>query len=315
MSLRALESLIAGVKLRCEVVERDRHGRLVAKVFSPNGVYIGRRLVSGGWALAYRRYSKDYVVAEDEARRARRGMWRGTFVKPWEWRASSPPRRTQASVLGNAGAVPSKPLTEHREAALGVDLAQAGEETDADRAAGALEAEPQRVAVVVAALFAGDDQLGHHGAGDRRVLELIAARADRHVEAGKVRLVVDRDPVVGDVVEVDHPFHPAGDRQARDALGDPLHLDLPLLREVAVKVIGVDPLARIARRILAADQDVVADLGAAVAADVGIRGHQARVLEVEPRRERDVRDLLLERARLDLHAVLDAGHPIDLVRV
>ena len=50
---------MAGVKVRCEVVERDRHGRLVAKVFSPNRVDIGRRLVSAGWALAYRRYSMD----------------------------------------------------------------------------------------------------------------------------------------------------------------------------------------------------------------------------------------------------------------
>ena len=96
MALAALEALTAGVKLRCQAVERDRHGRLVAKVFSPNGVDIGRRLVSAGWALAYRRYSMDYVAAEDEARRAKRGMWRGTFVKPWEWRAFAPPRGTRA---------------------------------------------------------------------------------------------------------------------------------------------------------------------------------------------------------------------------
>jgi endonuclease YncB( thermonuclease family) len=73
MSLAALEALIAGVKVRCEVVERDRHGRLVAKVFLPNDVDIGRRLVSAGWV--YRRYSIDYVDAE--ARKAKRGMWRG----------------------------------------------------------------------------------------------------------------------------------------------------------------------------------------------------------------------------------------------
>jgi hypothetical protein len=48
-------------------VERDRHGRLVAKVFSPNEVDIGRRLVSSGWALAYRRYSRDYFAAEQVA--------------------------------------------------------------------------------------------------------------------------------------------------------------------------------------------------------------------------------------------------------
>ena len=68
MSLAALEALIAGVKVRCEVIERDRHGRLVAKVFSPNRIDIGPRLVSAGWALAYRRCSTDYVAAEDEAR-------------------------------------------------------------------------------------------------------------------------------------------------------------------------------------------------------------------------------------------------------
>jgi endonuclease YncB( thermonuclease family) len=50
-----------------------RHGRLVAKVFLPNGVDIGRRLVSAG--MAYRRYSMYYIAAE--ARKAKRGMWRG----------------------------------------------------------------------------------------------------------------------------------------------------------------------------------------------------------------------------------------------
>jgi len=94
MALAALEVLTAGVKVRCEVVERDRHGRLVAKCFSPNGVDIGRRMVAAGWALAYRRYSKDYVDAERKARKARRGMWRGTFETPWEWRAASRHRVT-----------------------------------------------------------------------------------------------------------------------------------------------------------------------------------------------------------------------------
>jgi endonuclease YncB( thermonuclease family) len=103
MSLAALEALIAGVKVRCEVVERDRHGRLVAKAFSPNGVDIGRRLVSAGWALAYRRYSTDYVAAEDEARKARRGMSRGTFVKPWVWRTTALLPRPQAPVAAASG--------------------------------------------------------------------------------------------------------------------------------------------------------------------------------------------------------------------
>jgi hypothetical protein len=36
MSLAALEPLMPEVNVRCVVIERDRHGRLVAKVFSPN---------------------------------------------------------------------------------------------------------------------------------------------------------------------------------------------------------------------------------------------------------------------------------------
>jgi endonuclease YncB( thermonuclease family) len=97
MALAALEALTAGVSLRCEVVERDRHGRLVAKCFSPSGIDIGRRLVSAGWALAYRQYSTDYVDAENEARMARRGIWRGRFVKPWEWRIAAARAGTPAS--------------------------------------------------------------------------------------------------------------------------------------------------------------------------------------------------------------------------
>jgi endonuclease YncB( thermonuclease family) len=122
MSLAALEALIAGVKIRCEIVERDRHGRLVAKVFSPNGVDIGRRLVSAGWALAYRRYSTDYVAAEDEARKARRGMWRGTFVKPWEWRVLAPPRRAEAPQVSRLSH--SSPSTHRRADNLPLSIPQ-----------------------------------------------------------------------------------------------------------------------------------------------------------------------------------------------
>jgi endonuclease YncB( thermonuclease family) len=103
MALAALEALTAGVNLRCEAVERDRHGRLVAKVFSPNGVDISRRLVSAGWAMAYRQYSTDYVDAEDEARKARRGMWKGSFVKPWMWRASSRAQLPHVPTLASSG--------------------------------------------------------------------------------------------------------------------------------------------------------------------------------------------------------------------
>ena len=106
MAMAALEALTAGIELRCEAIERDRHGRLVAKVFSPERVDIGRRLVLAGWALAYRQYSTDYVDSEAEARKARRGIWKGTFAKPWEWRSIAP--RVRASPPSAPGRGPMR---------------------------------------------------------------------------------------------------------------------------------------------------------------------------------------------------------------
>ncbi len=103
MATAALEALTAGVTLRCEGIERDRYDRLVAKCYSPKGIDIGRRMVLAGWALAYRSYSHDYVAAEAVARKARRGMWRGRFVAPWDWRranARGEPRNTVRPTVG-----------------------------------------------------------------------------------------------------------------------------------------------------------------------------------------------------------------------
>ena len=47
---------------------------------------IAAKMVRQGWALAYRRYSMDYVGEEKTAKVARKGLWRGKFIVPWEWR-------------------------------------------------------------------------------------------------------------------------------------------------------------------------------------------------------------------------------------
>ncbi len=43
-------------------------------------------LVSEGWALAARHITRAYVAQETKAKKAKRGIWRGRFVKPWAWR-------------------------------------------------------------------------------------------------------------------------------------------------------------------------------------------------------------------------------------
>lgn len=81
----ALADHIGQRTVRCEQRDIDRYGRFVA-VCRVAGEDIGAWLVAEGWALAFRRYSTDYVDEEDAARTARAGIWRGTFELPWEWR-------------------------------------------------------------------------------------------------------------------------------------------------------------------------------------------------------------------------------------
>jgi endonuclease YncB( thermonuclease family) len=84
----------------CNGSKKDRYGRTLATC-SVGREDVGRWMVREGWALAFRRYSIAYVTDEDSAREGRRGLWKGAFIAPWEWRS----RSTTTTVLG-ATAVP-----------------------------------------------------------------------------------------------------------------------------------------------------------------------------------------------------------------
>lgn len=84
----ALSDKIGRRPVRCEQVDTDRYGRIVAKCFVQNQD-LGGWLVGQGLAVAYRQYGRDYSRAEREAKAARRGIWSGKFVMPWEWRKAA----------------------------------------------------------------------------------------------------------------------------------------------------------------------------------------------------------------------------------
>jgi endonuclease YncB( thermonuclease family) len=69
----------------CDERDVDRYERIVGRCLV-GALDINEWLVSQGLALAYRRYSRDYVATEDEARAAGRGMWAGRIEPPWDWR-------------------------------------------------------------------------------------------------------------------------------------------------------------------------------------------------------------------------------------
>ena len=82
---RALSVLINGRDVTCKGNKRDRYGRLIAVCYVGDK-NVNAEMVREGWALAYRRYSRDYMRQESEARAAGSGMWRGEFIEPWIWR-------------------------------------------------------------------------------------------------------------------------------------------------------------------------------------------------------------------------------------
>ena len=95
LSADRMASYVSGKAVYCEILDKDRYGRLIAAC-SVNDVDVNQLLVSEGWALAYRQYSRDYVSAEENAKKLRLGMWRGKFVEPWKWRRGERLEATKA---------------------------------------------------------------------------------------------------------------------------------------------------------------------------------------------------------------------------
>ncbi|MCJ2135607.1 thermonuclease family protein [Methylobacterium sp. J-026] len=81
----ALADWIGEAPITCEPRDTDRYGRTVA-VCRKGGEDLNAWMVREGHAIAYRRYSSDYVLLETEARAAKRGIWAGAFDEPAEWR-------------------------------------------------------------------------------------------------------------------------------------------------------------------------------------------------------------------------------------
>jgi endonuclease YncB( thermonuclease family) len=75
------------------VTDRDRYGRVVARLYQ-NNQDLGLKLVRQGGAVVYTRYNKSryYRIAQGEAKREKLGVWSrpGAQQEPWEWRKLNP---------------------------------------------------------------------------------------------------------------------------------------------------------------------------------------------------------------------------------
>jgi len=99
----ALMDLVAGSgEVRCEPRNKVplTDGTIIARCFS-EGYDLAEGMTYTGWALADRASGERYRTFEAGAREAGRGLWRGRFVQPWDWRAGT--RLPEEAAAENSG--------------------------------------------------------------------------------------------------------------------------------------------------------------------------------------------------------------------
>lgn len=79
----ALADRIGRAPATCRGEGTDRYARVIAVCFQ-DGEDLNDWMVARGWAVAYRRYSEDYVASEQAAKAAEAGIWSSRFVMPWD---------------------------------------------------------------------------------------------------------------------------------------------------------------------------------------------------------------------------------------
>jgi len=99
----ALERWIDGREVACAAPDQDGYGRWLAVCWRDDRFELNAELARQGWALPYRPGDDpfarpDYASEAAEAESHGRGLWRGDFTPPWQWRRRDASRaRTDAS--------------------------------------------------------------------------------------------------------------------------------------------------------------------------------------------------------------------------
>ena len=82
----ALIKKINRKKVVCKVQEKlDMYKRYIGVCFLED-INLNKWMVRNGYAVAYRRYSKDYIQDENYAKKNKIGLWSGNFIHPEKWR-------------------------------------------------------------------------------------------------------------------------------------------------------------------------------------------------------------------------------------
>ena len=82
-----LQDWINNREVSCHILGEIENGWATGACFVDDNKYdVAAVVVNAGWAVAYTKNTAIYVDYERQAKANRRGLWAGTFYKPWDWR-------------------------------------------------------------------------------------------------------------------------------------------------------------------------------------------------------------------------------------
>ena len=85
VSTNELTKKINNQIIKCKIKDVDRYSRFIGECYKRNE-NLNSWLVSNGYAVAYRKYSKKYISDEINAKNDKLGVWQGKFEMPWNFR-------------------------------------------------------------------------------------------------------------------------------------------------------------------------------------------------------------------------------------
>lgn len=89
-SKKYLETIINQGKVSCDEKDIDRYQRslCICYVINKSGdkLNVNEQMIRSGWAVMYRNEYSDYYSAEAEAKKKKKGIWQGKFMKPQLYR-------------------------------------------------------------------------------------------------------------------------------------------------------------------------------------------------------------------------------------
>ena len=85
VSKEKLAAKINKSEIKCIFTSKDRYQRYIATCYKGK-LNLNKWMVRNGFAIAYRRYSNNYVPDEEFAKEKELGLWQGKFMSPERWR-------------------------------------------------------------------------------------------------------------------------------------------------------------------------------------------------------------------------------------